>query len=314
MPLLADIKVDNPLVLAPLAGYTDSPFRRIARRNGAGIVFTELISSEGVARRIGKSLDLLKFTEEERPIGIQLFGKNPEVMGEAARIAEQAGPDMIDINFGCSVRRVVRSGSGAALLEDPVKLGAVAEAVVKSVKIPVSAKIRTGSDERNKNYLEILHVLQDSGISLLTVHGRTRAQAFKGSADWSVIGEIAENAIIPVIGNGDISTHKEARSRLESSRCSAVMIGRGAVGNPWIFSGHEPGWNEIVNQINEHLEMMVEAYGEKGIILMRKHIVKYIRKRKNSAKLRALLVRAETAEEINRILDEEQKTERAAAP
>ncbi len=297
------LKIDSKLVLAPLAGYTDSPFRRIARKHGADLTITELISSEGIVRRIEKTFALLKFTEEERPIGIQIFGKDPAVMGEAAEIIEELKPDLIDINIGCSVRRVVRSGSGAALLDNPSLLGAIANNVVKRVNTPVSAKIRIGTDEKNKNYLEIVKLLEDSGISMISVHGRTRAQHFKGEADWDIIREIKEESNIPVIGNGDIASYSEAEMRLASSGCNAVMIGRCAVGNPWIFSSHSPEWSEIVDQIKEHLKMMLDFYGDKGIILMRKHIVKYIRNMRNSAKLRSLLVRSDSEEEIHHILE-----------
>ncbi len=291
------------LILAPMAGYSDSPYRRIARGHGSDILFTELVSSEGIARNIRKSLDLLKFTDGERPIGIQLFGSDPAVMGAAAEIVERLNPDLIDINFGCSVRRVVHGGSGAALLDNPPRLASIAENVVKKVRVPVSAKIRIGGDDRNKNYLEILKLLEGTGVSMISVHGRTRAQAFKGSADWKVIGEIKEAARVPVVGNGDILSHGEAVARLASSGCDAVMIGRGAVGNPWIFSGREPDWPQIAKQIIEHLDLMLEYYGEKGFILMRKHLVKYIRHRKNSAKLRSLLVHAASREEIIKILE-----------
>ncbi len=300
---IGNLNIDKTIVLAPLAGYTDSPFRKIARKHGAGIVFTELISSDGIVRKNKKTHDLIGFSSEERPIGIQIFGKNPDVMGEAARIVEEYKPDIIDINFGCSVRRVVRSGSGAALLDNTQLLRDIAVSVVKNVKIPVSAKIRIGPNEDNKNYMEVVNILEDSGISLITVHGRTRSQAFKGSADWDVIKEIKEKTAIPVIGNGDILSYDEAMVRLKSSGCDAVMIGRGAVGNPWIFSGEKPEWAGIVTQIKDHLRIMIEYYGDKGILIMRKHLVKYIRNMRNSAKLRALLVYATSEKEIIDILD-----------
>ncbi len=299
---IGNIEIDKNIVLAPLAGYTDSPYRRIAKKHGAGLSFTELISSEGIVRRIWKTFDLLKFTDKERPIGVQIFGRDPDVMGGAAAIVEELKPDLIDINTGCSVRRIVRSGSGAALLDNPMLLGKIASSVVKAVKIPVSAKIRIGIDESNKNYGEILKILEDSGVSLISVHGRTRTQGFKGEADWDIIKKIKENAGIPVIGNGDIVSHQEALDRLETSGCDAVMVGRGAVGNPWIFSGETPLWNDVVDQIKEHLKLMLDFYGEKGIILMRKHMVKYIRNMRNSSKLRSLLVHSTTEDEIHKIL------------
>ena len=295
---IGNLKIEGSLALAPMAGFTDSPYRSIARNYGAAFVVTELISAEGIVRMNRKTKELLRFTEAERPIGIQLFGSKPSVMAEAAKKAEELRPDFIDINMGCSVRRVLRGGSGAGLLSDPVLLGKVAAGVVKSTALPVSAKIRIGTDADNRNYAEIMRVLQDSGIAFVTVHGRTRAQAFRGEADWNAIAEIKAKSGIPVVGNGDIKTHEEAMARLASSGCDAVMIGRAAVGNPWIFSGQVPDISTISIQIKKHLDLMLEFYEEKGIKLFRKHIVKYIRGMRDSAKWRALLVNANTKEEI----------------
>ncbi|MDY6935806.1 MAG: tRNA dihydrouridine synthase DusB [Spirochaetota bacterium] len=300
---LRNKEICGELVLAPMAGFTDAPYRKIAKRHGASLTFTELISAEGIVRGNRKTLDLLSFNDEERPIGIQIFGKEPDVMGEAARIVEELNPDLIDINVGCSARKVNRSGSGAALLENPPLLGAIARSMVKSVKKPVSAKIRIGRDNDNKNYLDIVTLLEDAGITLISVHGRTKAQMFGGEADWDIIKEIKEKSKVPIIGNGDITSCSEARRRLHSSGCDAVMIGRGAIGNPWIFSDSIPTINEIIKQIKEHLGMMLEHYGERGIILMRKHIVRYIHGIKNASKIRAALMSSNHKDEIYAILD-----------
>lgn len=300
---IGKFSINNPVVLAPLAGYTDSPFRQIAKKYNTGLVFTELISAEGIVRKSKKTYDLIGFSDEERPLGIQIFGNKPDSMSEAAAMVEEYKPELIDINLGCSVRRVVKSGSGAALLDKPGLLEEIVTGIVKKVATPVSAKIRIGSHEENKNYMEIVKILEGSGISLITVHGRTRAQGFKGLADWDIIKEIKEKSQVPVIGNGDIDSFDTALDRLKSTGCDAVMIGRCAVGNPWIFSNIKPSWTEIVSQIKEHLNMMVEQYGDKGILLMRKHIVKYIRYKRESAKLRALLVNSGTVNEIHEILD-----------
>ena len=293
-----NLKIEGSLALAPMAGYTDSPYRRIARKYGAAFTVTELISAEGVVRMNRKTRELLLFSEAERPIGIQLFGSKPGVMAEAAKKCAELSPDFIDINMGCSVRRVLRGGSGAGLLDDPVLLGKVASGIVKSTSLPVSAKIRIGTEADNRNYLETLNILQDSGIAFVAVHGRTRSQAFRGEADWDAIAEIKAKSSIPVIGNGDIKTHEEAMSRLASSGCDAVMIGRAAVGNPWIFNGQTSDIRAISELFKEHLDLMLEFYGDSGIKLFRKHIVKYIRGMRDSAKLRALLVNANTKEEI----------------
>jgi nifR3 family TIM-barrel protein len=291
------------LVLAPMAGITDSPFRRIARRCGAGFVFSELVSAEGILRKNRKALDLLAFTEEERPIGIQLFGKNPAALAEAAKLAEELGPDLIDINMGCCAPKVCSNGSGAALLMDPALAGAIASEVVKSVSLPVSAKIRIGWDDRSKNYMEVIRRLEDAGLAFISVHGRTRSQKYSGSADWNIIEEIARSASVPVIGNGDICTHDAALERLRTSGCRAVMIGRGAMGNPWIFNGAAPSMQEVITMIRVHLELMTGRYGEYGTILMRKHLAKYIHGVRNAARVRSALMTAVGADEILSIID-----------
>lgn len=297
---------ENPLFFAPLAGYSDSPARRVVRRHGCGTVITELVSSEGIIRYNRKTMDLLRFHDEEKPIGIQLFGRSPEVMGEAAAIVEKEyRPDFIDINLGCPARRVIRGGegAGAALLREPEMVYRIAKRIRERITIPLSAKIRTGWDSNTMNYHEIVKALEDGGVSFIIVHGRTVAQKYAGEADWNIIGEIAEFSNIPVVGNGDINSHDNALERLNTSGCSGVMIGRGAVGNPWIFSGKTPDVKEIVRQVREHLDMMLEFYGEKGIRLLRKHFAGYIHSFKNASRIRGLLVTAESREEILEILD-----------
>ncbi len=300
---IGNLKIDGNFVLAPMAGFTDSPFRFIAKKHGAAFVFTELISADGIIRANKKTNDLLRFNNNERPVGIQLFGRDPDVMVEAAKRVEELNPDLIDINAGCSVRRVLSGGSGAGLLSNPELLAEIALKIVKNVNVPVSAKIRIGIDEHNRNYLEIIRILQESGISFVSVHGRTRAQGLKGHADWDVIKEIKNYSAIPIIGNGDIMSYAEAVKRHESSGCDAVMIGRAAIGNPWIFSGHVPDNREIAEQIKEHLDLMLEFHKDKGIILFRKHIVKYIRGMRDSAKLRVSLVNAAEKAEIIDIIE-----------
>lgn len=292
------IQIKNPLVLAPMAGFVDSPYRRICLRHGAALVFTELISAEGIRRANRKTLDLLRFHQEERPLGIQIFGKDPDVMAEAARKLEDLGPDLIDINMGCCAPKVCHSGSGAGLLRDLPLLGAIARQVASAVSLPVSAKIRIGWDEGSRNYREVVRTLEDSGISFLSVHGRTRSQHYTGRADWDAIGEICSLTALPVIGNGDISSHEEALERLQGTGCRAVMIGRASLGNPWIFSGYRPNLTETIAQATEHLDMMIDYYGEYGIILMRKHLVKYIHGIRNAASIRASLLSAVTRAEV----------------
>ncbi|MCU0845234.1 MAG: tRNA dihydrouridine synthase DusB [Spirochaetes bacterium] len=280
------------LVLAPMAGFTDSPFRRIARRHGAALVYTELVSAEGIARGNRKTHELMRFLPEERPIAIQLFGKEAGVMAEAARRVEQLGPDVIDINMGCCAPRVCSGGSGAGLLQDPALAGQIAAAVTGAVGIPVSVKIRIGWDESTRNYRELVPRLEDAGVSLIAVHGRTRAQKYTGSADWDAIALIAAASKLPVIGNGDIHSYGDAIARLETSGCAAVMIGRAAIGNPWIFSGLRPSVANLAEEVRSHLRLMREFYGEPGIVLMRKHLARYFHGFRNAARLRAALVRS----------------------
>jgi len=300
---LGNISAAGKIMLAPVAGFTDSPFRRIARRHGAGLVVTELISAEGIVRANRKTMDLLAFREDERPVAIQIFGNNPAVMADAAAIVEGLGPDMIDINMGCPARRICASGSGAALLLEPKKIRDIAEQMVKRVRLPVTAKIRIGWDQGSLNYPDIVKALEDAGVSMIFVHGRTRAQQYGGNADWNVIRDIAATSRLPIVGNGDIRSHEEALTRMEFSGCPAVMIGRGAIGNPWIFSGAAPAISEVTSAIKEHLDMMLDYYGDRGIILMRKHFVRYIHAFPGAKHIRRDLVVATERDEIHRILD-----------
>lgn len=306
---IGKIKLVGPLLLAPIAGFTDSPFRKICVNHGCGLTMTELISAEGIVRRNRKTMDLLKFTEGERPFAIQIFGRKPETMAAAAEVVESLSPDIIDINMGCPARKVVGSGNGSALLKDPALVAKIAEAVVKRTKLPVSAKIRTGWDESSLNYMDVVKALEDGGVSMIIVHGRTRAQQYSGKADWNIIREIREKSSVPVIGNGDIDTFEKAHEMMAFSGCTAVMIGRGAIGNPWIFSGRTPDPKEIIETVKLHLDLMLDEYGKRGIHMMRKHIVRYIHGTKNAAKARSAIVSATSREEIISILDELGKTE-----
>ncbi len=300
---ISNIEISNPLILAPMAGYTDSPFRQICRKHGAGMTYTELISSEGIVRNNARTTDYLKFHESERPIAIQLFGKDPAVMRDAAQFVEKYAPDVIDINMGCCAPKIAGSGSGAALLCDPDILREIASSVVRAVKIPVSAKIRIGWDFSSLNYKTTVKILADCGISHVAVHGRTNSQKYTGRADWNIISEIAEFSNVPVIGSGDIDSFDDAREKLKSSGCAAVMIGRKAIGNPWIFSGMTPTVAEIKSQIFEHVGIMTELHGDYGIILSRKHLVKYIHGFANSSASRQMLIHAESIDDVEKALN-----------
>lgn len=302
---LGRLEIDSPLVLAPIAGYTDSPYRRIARRYGCGFSVTELISAEGIIRRNKKTMDLFKFDNEERTLGIQIFGRKPDVMAEAATIVESFKPDFIDINMGCPARKVCKDGegAGAALLRDPVLIEQITARVVSSVSLPVSAKIRTGWDFASKNFRDVIKALQNGGISFITIHGRTKTQGYSGNADWNDIAEAASFASVPVIGNGDIRSHEEAMRLLASTPCAAVMIGRAACSNPWIFSAQLPTRSELIAQIKEHLDMNIAFYGDWGLVLMRKHIVAYIRSLYRASAFRTQLCTAPNRESVLEILE-----------
>jgi tRNA-dihydrouridine synthase B len=308
--VIGDTTLEAPLILAPLAGYTDSPMRRLARRLGAAMVWTEMVSAEGAVRESDKTFELLAFDPSERPIAFQLFGARPESMAGAARLVAKLRPNVIDLNAGCPAKKVVRGGSGAALMADLKLLGEVAAALVEATELPVTAKIRSGWDEHSINAPEAARTLEGAGVRAVSVHPRTRRQGFKGSADWSMIGEVKRAVGIPVVGSGDVRTPEDALSMLEQTSCDGVMIGRAAVGNPWIFSrarelleggpsSPPPSLGDRIRLAVEHLDLMVDAKGERrGVQEMRKHIVAYLRGFPGASNLRAELVRMEGHERV----------------
>jgi tRNA-dihydrouridine synthase B len=300
---IGSVVYETPFVLAPLAGLTDSPMRRICRRRGASMVWTEMVSAEGLVRDGAKSHELLAFAEEERPIAFQIFGARPEAMAGAAATVAALRPDVIDINVGCPAKKVVRGGAGAALMREPALLREIASAVVEAAGRPVTAKIRSGWDADSLNAVDVAVALEECGVSAVAVHPRTRAQGFKGAADWSVIRDVANSVSIPVIGSGDVRTAEDALRMLETTGCDAVMIGRAAVGNPWLFRSAETlrrtgvsadpaTLAETLATAIEQLNLMVEAKGERrGVLEMRKHLVAYLRGFRGASNLRAELVR-----------------------
>jgi tRNA-dihydrouridine synthase B len=303
--VIGDIVLEAPFILAPLAGYTDGPTRRLARRLGAAMVWTEMVSAEGVVRESAKTFELLAFDPSERPIAFQLFGSRPEPMARAAARVAGLGPDVIDLNAGCPARKVVRSGSGAALMADLSLLREITSAV-----LPVTAKIRSGWDEGSVNAPEAARALEEAGARAVSVHPRTRSQGFKGASDWSVISEVKRAVAIPVIGSGDVRTPEDAVAMLERTGCDGVMIGRAAVGNPWIFArarelaegrrqSPAPSLADRIRLSITHLDLMVVAKGERrGVMEMRKHIVAYLRGFPGASDLRAELVRTEGHERV----------------
>lgn len=312
--VIGDVALDSPFILAPLAGYTDSPMRRLARRLGAAMVWTEMVSAEGAIRESDKTFALLAFDPSERPVAFQIFGARPESVAQAAVRVARLRPDIIDLNAGCPARKVVRSGSGAALMTDLGLLGEVATALVEATDLPVTAKIRSGWDAGSINAVDAALALEHAGARAISIHPRTRSQGFEGSADWSIIRDVKGAVGVPVIGSGDIRTPDDALEMLHRTSCDGVMIGRAAVGNPWIFrSARElarvgrlpapPSRAEKIRLAVEHLDLMVEAKGERrGVFEMRKHLVAYLRAFPGASSLRAELVRMEGHQRVRRRL------------
>lgn len=305
-----EMKLEGQVILAPLAGISDSPFRSICRSMGAAMVLTEMISADGLVQESSRTLDYLFFRENERPIGFQLFGSNPDIFARAVAIVEQYQPDCIDLNFGCPVKKVVKRGAGAALLKDIDQLEKIAREVVRQASKPVFAKIRKGWDEKTINALEVAKRLEQCGISAITIHPRTQSQGYRGHSDWQTIKLIKESVSIPVIGSGDVKSAEDARRMMDETGCDLVMIGRGSLGNPWIFkeANHflktgehlpQPSLKEKLAVILNHLEDMVSIKGEKkGLQELRKHLGWYTRGLPNSAKIRMDLFQLNNKEDI----------------
>ncbi|ASD65256.1 tRNA dihydrouridine synthase DusB [Bdellovibrio bacteriovorus] len=225
----------NPFVLAPMAGITDHAFRTFIKKLDASVVVTELVSASGIEYKSDRTLKLMSFDESQRPIGIQLFGEEPEIVARAAQVAEADGCDFVDLNFGCPVPKVVKKGAGSAILKDPAAVQKMVSTVKAAIKIPLTIKIRTGWDANSRNATEICNIAYNEGVSWVAIHGRTRAQAYTGLADWDFIADVKANTKIPILGNGDILTPRQANLRLQQSGCDGVMIGRGCLKNPFIF-------------------------------------------------------------------------------
>ena len=307
-----------PLLLAPMEDVSDPPFRAVCKENGADLMYTEFVSSEGLIRDAAKSVRKLDIFEYERPIGIQLFGSDVETMGKCAEISTAAGPDLIDINYGCPVKQVACRGAGAALLQDIPKMVRMTEAVVKATHLPVTVKTRLGWDDDTRNILEVAERLQDIGIEALSVHGRTRVQMYKGEADWTLIGKVKENPRIriPIFGNGDIDSPEKALIYKNRYGVDGVMIGRASIGYPWIFreikhylrTGQNlpaPTLQERVDVCRRHLDFSIRWKGPKtGIFEMRRHYTNYFRGLEHFKPYRMRLVESGDHADIVGILQE----------
>lgn len=297
---------------------SDPPFRYVCKVNGADMMYTEFISSEGLIRNAAKSKKKLDIFEHERPIGIQLYGGNSESVATAAKIAGEANPDLIDINFGCPSRKIACRGEGAGALRDVQKMVRITEEVVKSVKLPVTVKTRLGWDENSKNIVEVAERLQDVGIKAITIHARTGKQLYKGVADWTLIGEVKNNPRmkIPVFGNGDVDSPQKAKEMKEKYGVDGIMIGRAAIGNPWIFAGIKhyfktgellppPSIEERVLTAKTHLQKSLEWKGDRtGLLEMRRYYTGYFRGLPDIKDYRLRLVTAGSPDEVNGIFEE----------
>lgn len=311
---------DRPLLLAPMEDVTDIGFRRLCKRYGAAMVYTEFVSAEALVRSVKSTMNKLTISDDERPVGIQIYGRDVPQMVEAANIVEEAGPDLIDINFGCPVKKVAGKGAGAGMLQNIPLLLDITREVVKAVKVPVTVKTRLGWNSDNLIITELAEQLQDCGIQALTIHGRTRAQMYTGQADWTLIGEVKRNPRIhiPIIGNGDITTPEEARQAFECYGVDAVMIGRATFGHPWIFkeirdylNGKEPDpeldFNRKLDILEEQLRINVERIDEyRGILHTRRHLAAtpIFKGIPDFRQTRIAMLRASTVGELMAILED----------
>ena len=299
-----------------MAGITDLPFRLICRRLGCGMTVSEMVSAKGLLYKNVKTTEMLRIDDGERPTAIQLFGSVPAELAEAARMVEASGADMIDFNMGCPVPKIVNNGEGSALMKNPQLAHDILAAMVKAVKIPVTVKFRAGWDDANRNAVEVARAVEAAGVSAVAVHGRTRQQFYEGKADWSIIADVKQAVKVPVFGNGDIFTVADGLRMLEQTGCDGLMIGRGADGNPWLFTAlaaalrgeplpQPPSLKERLAQAAEHLEML-SAYKNEVVAVkeMRRHISAYLKGMPHAAEFRGRFHKVDTQEQFSELLAE----------
>ena len=313
---IGNVTLDNNLILAPMAGVTDLPFRLLCKEQGAALCCMEMVSAKGIYYNNKNTESLLTVDERERPVSLQLFGSDPDIMAAMAAKIEHRNFDILDINMGCPVPKVVNNGDGSALMKKPILAGQIIEKMVKAINKPVTVKIRKGFDDDHINAVEMAHIAEESGAAAIAVHGRTREQYYSGKADWSIIAEVKSAVSIPVIGNGDILDAKDVITMYEQTGCDGFMIGRGAQGNPWIFrqilhyfeTGEmigKPPIEEMIQTMLRHARLQIEFKGDYlGIREMRKHAAWYTAGYKGASKLRGRINDVESYEDLETLFEE----------
>ena len=314
--MIGSVELPNPVILAPMAGVSDLPFRLLCREQGAGLVCMEMVSAKAILYKNRNTEELLTIDPKEHPVSLQLFGSDPDIISEIAKQIEERPFDILDLNMGCPVPKVVNNGDGSALMKNPRLAGEIIEKTARAIKKPLTVKIRKGFDDAHVNAVELAHIAQESGAAAVAVHGRTREQYYAGHADWDIIRQVKEAVSIPVIGNGDIRTPEDVAAMAEQTGCDGYMIARGAEGNPWIFrqilhyfeTGEHlsrPDFSEVTEMLLRHAKMQIDCKGDyTGIREIRKHAAWYTAGYRNSSKLRGRINEVENYEQLEALFRE----------